>query len=193
MKVAYIRVSTKEQNTARQDLVFNNMEIDKIFSEKISGKNTNRPQLKAMLEYVREKDILYIESLSRLGRSTKDLIEIVEQLNKKQVQLVSLKENIDTTSPTGKLMFHIFASLAEFERDTLKQRQQEGIEIAKKQGKFKGRQPIKINNNEFESIYNKWKNGDLTAVEAQKALKLKPNTFYRRVKSYERNKGLSNQ
>jgi DNA invertase Pin-like site-specific DNA recombinase len=187
MKVGYIRVSTKEQNTARQDEAFTSLGLDKIYSEKISGKNTKRPQLQAMLSYVREGDTLYIESLSRLGRSTKDLIDIVEQLNEKNVQLVSLKESIDTTTPTGKLMFHIFASLAEFERDTLKQRQLEGIAIAKKEGKFKGRTKINVNEKLFIEVYNIWKSGSITAVEAQKRLKLKPNTFYRRIQKYERN------
>lgn len=189
MKVGYIRVSTKEQNTIRQESAFDKLNLDKIFMEKISGKDTNRPQLNDMLNYVRDEDVLYIESLSRLGRSTKDLINIVEKLNEKNVQLVSLKESIDTTTPAGKLMFHIFASLAEFERETIKQRQQEGIEEAKKLGKFKGRKPIEIDDKMFERLYNKWKSGEIKAVEVMKELKLKPNTFYRKVRSYE--KGLS--
>jgi DNA invertase Pin-like site-specific DNA recombinase len=184
MKVGYIRVSTEEQKTARQDNALNGL-VDKVYSESISGKNTNRPQLKAMLEYVREGDILYIESLSRLGRSTKDLINIVEELNNNNVQLISLKENVDTTTPQGKLMFHIFASLAEFERETIKQRQLEGIIEAKKNGVYKGRQEIKVDDNKFIEVYNKWKNGKLKAVEAMKTLELKANTFYRRVKRYE--------
>lgn len=185
MKVGYIRVSTEQQNTARQDSMLNDM-VDKIFTEKISGKNTNRPKLIEMLNFIRENDILYIESLSRLGRSTKDLIQIVEQLDNKGVQLISLKEKIDTTTPQGKLMFHIFASLAEFERDTMKQRQKEGIEEAKKAGKYKGRIPIYVDDKIFEKLYTSWKSGELKAVQVMKDLNLKPNTFYRRVKEYEK-------
>jgi len=192
VKVGYIRVSTKEQNTARQDNAFSKLELDKIFTEKISGKNRKRPQLEAMLSYIREGDSLYIESLSRLGRSTKDLINIVEELEAKNVQIISLKENIDTNTPAGKLMFHIFASLAEFERDTIKQRQAEGIEEAKKLGKFKGRKKITIDEKMFEKYYNKWKiEKEITAVQAKKELGLKHNTFYRRVADYERKKGIS--
>jgi DNA invertase Pin-like site-specific DNA recombinase len=192
VKVGYIRVSTKEQNTARQDNAFSKLELDKIFTEKISGKNRKRPQLEAMLSYIREGDSLYIESLSRLGRSTKDLINIVEELEAKNVQIISLKENIDTNTPAGKLMFHIFASLAEFERDTIKQRQAEGIEEAKKLGKFRGRKKITIDEKMFEKYYNKWKiEKEITAVQARKELGLKRNTFYRRVADYERKKGIS--
>jgi DNA invertase Pin-like site-specific DNA recombinase len=192
VKVGYIRVSTKEQNTARQDSAFSKLELDKIFTEKISGKNRKRPQLEAMLNYIREGDSLYIESLSRLGRSTKDLINIVEELETKNVQIISLKENIDTNTPAGKLMFHIFASLAEFERDTIKQRQAEGIEEAKKLGKFRGRKKITIDEKMFEKYYNKWKiEKEITAVQARKELGLKRNTFYRRVADYERKKGIS--
>jgi DNA invertase Pin-like site-specific DNA recombinase len=187
MKVAYIRVSTKDQNTARQDEVFKEMGITKIFSEKISGKNANRPELKLMLDYVREGDVLFVESFSRLGRSTRDLIEIVDQLNKKSVQLVSLKEKIDTTTPAGKLMFHIFASLSEFEREVLKQRQKEGIELAKKAGKYKGRKPIPINFEKFKNVYEEWKSGKIKAVEAMKKINLQKSTFYRIVKKYEKN------
>jgi DNA invertase Pin-like site-specific DNA recombinase len=187
MKVAYIRVSTKEQNTARQDEVFGEMGIDKIFTEKISGKNRNRPQLNAMLEYVRENDVLYIESLSRLGRSTKDLIEIVEELTRKKVQLISLKENIDTTSPTGKLMFHIFASLAEFERDTLKQRQREGIEIAKRKGRFTGKRAQKLPKN-FGKIYELWKNKIITYQEAIRRSGMAKSSFYKMAQRYKEEK-----
>jgi DNA invertase Pin-like site-specific DNA recombinase len=187
MKVAYIRVSTKEQNTARQDEVFKEMGIDKIFSEKISGKNTNRPQLNAMLEFVREDDILYIESLSRLGRSTKDLIEIVEELTRKKVQLVSLKENIDTTNAAGKLMFHMFASLAEFERDTLRQRQKEGIAIAKRKGRFTGKRAQKISEN-FKKIYELWEKEIITGKEAVKKSNLPKSTFYKLAKRYKEEK-----
>ena len=109
-KIGYIRVSTEHQETARQQEIMCDYQVDRIFSEKISGANKDRPQLKAMLDYVREGDTLYIESISRLGRSTKDLLNIIDTLTDKGVTLVSHKENIDTDTPTGKFMLTVFAA-----------------------------------------------------------------------------------
>lgn len=185
MKIGYIRVSTEQQHTDRQDTIMQRYEVEKVFSEKISGKNTYRPQLKEMLSFIRSGDTLVIESYSRLARSTADLIKLVEVLHEKGVNLISDKEHINTTTPQGKLMFTIFAGLAEFERDCLLERQREGIAEAKKQGKYKGRQPIKINVQQFEYVYKRWKNKEMTARQAMSELGIKPDTFYRRVKAYE--------
>lgn len=159
--------------------------IDKVFMEKISGKDTNRPQLKAMIEYVRDGDVLYIESISRLARSTRDLLKIVDTLNEKGVQLVSSKENIDTTTPTGRFVLSVFAALSELEREQTLLRQREGIEIAKAQGKYKGRQPVSYDKQKMEALYPDWKTGKLSAVDYAKQLGLKKNTFYRRLKEYQ--------
>ena len=137
-KIGYIRVSTEHQETARQQEIMCGYQVDRIFSEKLSGANTDRPQLRAMLDYVREGDTLYIESISRLGRSTKDLLNIIDTLTGKGVTLISHKENIDTDTPTGKFMLTVFAALSQLEREQLKQRQREGIEIAKAQGQVHG-------------------------------------------------------
>lgn len=120
-KIGYIRVSTEHQEIARQQEIMDNYKVDRIFSEKLSGANTDRPQLKAMLDYVREGDILYVESISRLGRSTRDLLNIIDTLSNKGVTLISYKENIDT--PSGKFMLTMFAALSQLEREQLKQRQ----------------------------------------------------------------------
>lgn len=182
MKVAYIRVSTEEQNTARQDAMMQEQGVEKVFTEKISGKNMERPQLQAMFDYVREGDVVYVESYSRLARSTSDLLNIVEQLTKKGAGFVSLHENFDTTTPQGRLMLTIFAGLAAFEREQLLQRQREGIAQAKERGAYKGRQPIIVDEDSFTREVKAWRAGDQTATAAMKKLGLKPNTFYRRVK-----------
>lgn len=144
MKVAYVRVSTIEQHEQRQIEALKQHGIEKWFMEKVSGKDTNRPQLKAMLDFVREGDTVYIHDFSRLARSTKDLLELVELLNQKKVTLVSNKENLDSGTATGKLMITMIAAINEFERENLLERQREGIAIAKEQGKFKGGQVKKI-------------------------------------------------
>ena len=137
MKVAYIRVSTIEQNEDRQVKAIEPFMIDKGYIEKVSGNDTNRPKLREMLDFVREGDTVYIHDFSRLARSTKDLLEIVDLLSQKGVILHSNKENIDTSTPTGKLMLTMIGAIAEFERQNLLERQREGIAIAKAKGKFK--------------------------------------------------------
>lgn len=164
---------------------------NRIFSEKISGATSDRPQFKAMLDYVREGDTLYVESISHLGRSTNDLLNIIETLTDKGVTLVSHKESIDTNTPMGKFMLTVFAALSQFEREQIKQRQREGIEIAKAQGKYKGRKPISIDWSKFEKLYSEWKSGTITAREFQRRIDLKSNTFYRRVREYEDMHGIT--
>ena len=138
MNIAYVRVSTVEQNEDRQIEALQKHNIEKWFTEKVSGKNTNRPQLKAMLDFAREGDIIFIHDFSRLARSTKDLLDIVDQLNNKGIHLVSNKESIDTSTPQGKLMLTMIGAIYEFERTNLLERQKEGIAIAKRKGIYKG-------------------------------------------------------
>ena len=184
-KIGYIRVSTEHQETTRQEAIMEQYQVEKVFAEKMSGKNTNRPELKAMLDYVREGDTLYIESISRLGRSTRDLLNIIDVLQKKGVTLVSSKENIDTNTPQGRFVLSIFAALSELEREQTLQRQREGIAIAKTQGKYKGRKPIPIDWLKFGQLYEQWKSGTITAVWFQKEMGRRANTFYRRLREYE--------
>lgn len=183
-RIKYIRVSTEEQNTARQEA--DTEKYDKIFIDKASGKDTKRPQLEKMMEYVREGDIVVAESYSRFARNTKDLLTLIEQLDAKGVSFISQKEQIDTSTPQGRLMLTIFAGLAQFEREQLLQRQAEGIAIAKQAGKYKGRQPIKVDEVIFGNVYREWKDGIITARVAMEKMALKPNTFYRRVAEYEK-------
>ena len=184
--IAYIRVSTKEQNTGRQheDFTAKGIVLDKVFEEKLSGKNTDRPQLQAMLAYLREGDTLYVESFSRLARSTRDLLNIVNTLNEKGVSFVSLKENIDTTTPNGKFMLTVFAGLYELERDNILERQREGIDLALKEGRPYGR-PSATLSSTFSKNYQLWKQGELKAVDFMKRENIPKSTFYKLVKRYE--------
>ena len=180
MKIGYIRVSTTEQNTIRQEVLLKEFGVDELFIDKASGKSTDRPELKRMLTYVRQGDTVIVESISRFARNTRDLLELIEQLTAKHVEFISKKEAIDTTTPTGKFMLTIFGAVAELEREYILQRQDEGIAIAKEQGKYKGRKPIV--HPEFDKVVSKWKSGNMTAVEAMRRLDMKPSTFYRKVR-----------
>lgn len=172
MKVAYVRVSTAEQNESRQLEALNKYGIDKWFTEKISAKDTNRPQLQAMLDFVREGDTIYIHDFSRLARSTKDLLEITDQLQQKKVNLVSNKENLDSSTPTGKLMLTMIAAINEFERQNLLERQREGIAIAKREGKFKGGQVKRIEEKDFVKYYEQYKSREINKGQLAAALKI---------------------
>ncbi len=184
-KIGYIRVSTIEQETARQEELLQGYKLDKVFMEKASGKNTDRPELRKMLDYLREDDILYVESISRLSRSIRDLLSIVDTLNEKKVQLVVVKENIDTTTPQGRFVLSIFAALSELEREQILQRQREGIAIAKAQGKYAGKQFKHIDEEIFERSYKKWKTDEITARRFAKLVGLTTNSLYRRIKRFE--------
>lgn len=185
LKIGYIRVSTVEQNIARQEVIMKKLDVEKIFIDKISGKNKERPMLKEMMDFVRSGDIVVVESISRFARNTRDLLELVDQLVAKGVQFVSMKERIDTSTPSGKFMLTVFGAVAQLERDYILQRQKEGIAIAKVNGKYQGRK--KIRNDRFDEIYEKWKNNEMTAVQAMKLLNYSKTTFYRRVKEMKEN------
>lgn len=180
MKVAYIRVSTAEQNEARQIEAMKNIGIERFFAEKVSAKNVkDREQLKRMLDFVREGDEVYISDFSRLSRSVQDLLKIVELLKEKGVRLISLKESLDSDTATGKLMLTMIGAIAEFERQNMLDRQREGIEIAKALHKYHGRGKIQLDN--WDEIYEQWRAKKITATEAHKILGISRGTFYNRV------------
>ena len=154
--------------------------VDEVYIDRMSGKNTNRPELQRMMEYVRCGDTVIVESISRFARNTRDLLDLVERLTAKGVAFVSKKEAIDTTTPTGKFMLTIFGAVAELEREYILQRQREGIAIAKEQGKYTGRKTAQPPG--FERVVAQWRRGEMTAVEAMRTLKLSKTTFYRKVK-----------
>lgn len=180
MKIGYIRVSTQEQNTVRQEALMESLGLDEVYIDRMSGKSTDRPELKKMMEYVRHGDTVIVEAISRFARNTRDLLELVERLTSKGVEFVSKKEAIDTTTPSGKFMLTIFGAVAELEREYILQRQSEGIAIAKSQGRYRGRKPIERPN--LDQVTALWRSGEITAREAMRRLDMKPSTFYRKVK-----------
>ena len=191
--IAYVRVSTVEQNEARQIEGLEKHDIDKWFTEKVSGKNTDRPQLQAMLDYVREGDTVFIHDFSRLARSTKDLLEIVEFLSCKGVHLVSNKENIDSSTPTGKLMLTMIGAIAEFERTNLLERQREGIAIQKEldkkrkaeDRKYKGRKAVSIDKDTWNKHYSMYLARELTKVQLANELGVSRPTLDKLIKEHK--------
>ena len=177
MRIAYIRVSTEEQNEARQTEALSKYNIEKWYIDKVSGKNTNRPELRQMLEYAREGDTIYIHDFSRLARSTTDLLELVDGFEKKGITLISNKENIDTSTPTGKLMLTMIAAINEFERANLLERQREGIAIAKRNGIYKGRKPKE--RLDFEQYYQRYLDKEINKAEFAKVLGVSRTTLYK--------------
>lgn len=162
MKVGYIRVSTEEQNTERQEALMRELGAGKVFMEKATGNTReDRAQLEAMLQYVREGDVVVAESISRIARNTKDLLDIVERQEYKGVDFISKKEAIDTKTPSGKFMLTVFGAIAQLEREYILDRQREGIEIARQKGKYKGRKPVAIDEGRFMEVYGRWKSGSI--------------------------------
>lgn len=180
MMIGYIRVSTQEQNEERQTMLMKEHGVEKIFLDKLSGKDTKRPELNAMISFARAGDVVVVESISRFARNTKDLLNLIELLTEKNVGFVSMKENIDTSTPTGKFMLAVFGAVAELERAYILQRQREGIEVAKEKGIYKGRKKVMPDN--FDKVYDKWQRGEVTATAAMRQLNMSKSTFYRRAK-----------
>ena len=186
----YIRVSSKEQNTIRQEVKAKeyNIPMECVYIEKVSGKNvTDRPVLTNLMASIKNGDKLIVDSISRFARNTKDLLELVEQLNSKGIIFISLKEAIDTTTPTGVFMLTVFGAVAQLERDYLKDRQMEGITIAVTEGRYKGRKPIgypKL----WERYYKMMQDGDISGVDVMKILDLKKTTFYKLINQYAEGK-----
>lgn len=191
MKVGYIRVSTEEQNTIRQEILMKDLGVERVYMDKASSKSrTGRPQLEAMMDFVREGDVVIVESISRFARSTRDLLTLVEQLTEKGVGFVSQKESIDTNTPQGKFMLTVFGAMAELEREQTLQRQREGIAAAKAAGKYKGRKPIEIEDSLVKSVHDQWYKREITTSHAVKLLNVSSRTFYRRMWAYEDSAGI---
>lgn len=200
MIVGYVRVSTRDQNEARQFEALKPYNCERIYHEKISGKNTERPELQAMLNFVREGDTVVCESFSRLARSTVDLLTITSGFEKKGIKFISTKENIDTSTPTGRLMLTFLAAIAQFERELILERQGEGIVLRKEEDRqrkeqglepltYKGRKRLQYDPERFKIEVELVEQGKQTHETAAKNLgfidqdgKLKMRTYFRRVK-----------
>jgi len=193
MKIyGYIRVSSTDQNEDRQTDAMNALGIssERIFLEKQSGKNTKRPQLLLLMDTVQKGDKVIVESISRFARNTRDLLELAEQLTTKGVEFVSQKENIDTTTPTGKFMLTVFGAVAELEHGYILQRQAEGIASAKARGKHLGR-PIKKAPGDFGNLVKAWEHKEIPLSKVLKQCGgISAATFYRRLAEYRLLKGL---
>ena len=203
MKLGYMRVSSKDQLLVRQEVLMENLKVDKVFLEKVSGKNTNRPELQKMLNYIdiirdinRDEEItVVVESISRFARNTRDLLELIELLQKKKVEFVSMKESIDTKTPTGKFMLTVFAAVAELEREYTLQRAREGIEampidpktgkkISLRNGRPTGRPTREFPKN-WEKIYQDYKNKEYSVQELSRMCNIPRSSFYVLIKKWE--------
>lgn len=188
MKIGYVRVSTVEQNEARQVEALEKLGVQKIYIEKKSGKNLDRPVLQEMLDFIREGDTVYVHDLSRISRSLTDLLNLVELLQKKKVHFISNKEQVDTTTPTGRLFLSIVGAINEFERTNLLERQREGIAIAKRVGKYKGRKPRTLDH--VAELYNMWIRREKSKAEIARDYQISRPTLDRLFKEYEKSQAL---
>ena len=186
MNIGYVRVSTVDQNEARQIEALKKYDIEKWYSEKVSGKDLNRPELQKMLDFAREGDTIFIHDFSRISRSVKDLLSLIDLLEAKKVHLVSVKENLDTSTPAGRLMLTMIGAINEFERANLLERQAEGIAIAKAKGKYKGRKAIEINEAFIEG-YNKYFARKLSKSALAKELGVSRPTLDKLINEYNNN------
>jgi len=183
MKIGYVRVSTPEQNTMRQTELMKELGVEKVFVDKASGKNMHRRELSRMIDFAREGDTIIVESISRFARNTRDFLALISMLSEKNVTFISKKESIDTQSKAGKFMMTVFAAVAELEREYLIERQQEGIKIAKAQGKYKGRKPDELPG--FEQLLEQTRRGEISVAAAVKKLGTSKSTWYRHVRALE--------
>ena len=186
MRIGYARVSTAEQHVERQQQILQELGAEKTFVDVCSGKNTDRPALKEMLDFIRADDIVIVESISRLARCTKDLLWLIDTFIELGVGFISQKEALDLSSDTGRFMVTIFGAISELERSFILARQREGIEIAKLAGVFKGRKPI---NCDFDTVYRQVELGKISATEAFRQLNVSKSTYYRRVRERQRSAG----
>lgn len=178
MKIGYARVSTLDQNHEVQIEALKKAGCDRIFAEKVSGKSRKRPELLKMLEHIRSDDVLIVTKLDRLARSVSDLVAIMAELKEKEAGFLSLAENMDLSSPQGRLQMNLFASIAEFERDLIVQRTNEGLAHARARGRVGGRRPS-LSDLQKETLIKSLERKELSIKECAKAFKVSETTIKR--------------
>lgn len=187
-RLAYIRVSTADQNIARQQDILKDYNIDKYFVDKISGSKLERPELDNLLSYCREDDTVYVCSIDRLARNVKHLYSLVEDLKDKRVNIHFIKENLvfncNEKTPMSNLLLAVLGAIAEFERELIKERQKEGILIAKKKGKYLGKQP-KLNKEQIDKLVYDFKNTRISKTALAKKYNLSRKTLYDYLDKYK--------
>lgn len=186
MNIGYIRVSTIDQNIDRQMEALKQYRLDKVFIDRCSGKNTERPEFNNMMQYLRDGDTLYVQSFDRLSRNIVDLLNTINKLNSKNIRLISLKESFDLTSPTGRLILEIIGAISQFERENLLERQREGIAIAKQKGVYKGRKPNVYEGSFKNDVLNDVIAKKISVSEAARLLGVTRATVYNYLKQYKR-------
>ena len=184
MIIMYQRISNPQQNLTSQEELKEKYKVEKVYTDDCTTKDNNRPELDRMIDFLREGDVVLVESISRLAFNVKDLLSIVEKFKEKGVQFISVKENIDTSTDTGKFCLDLFESLSELEKEAIKEKQAEGIALAKERGVYKGRTPMEIDENKFKTMCEEWKTGKRTATSIQKEFDITGTTFYRWIKEY---------
>jgi DNA invertase Pin-like site-specific DNA recombinase len=189
MKIGYARVSTQDQDLAMQLDALSNAGCKNIYQEKYTGSTKERPELQKMLEQLREEDVVVIWKLDRLARSLKDLVSLVNEIQERGGALNSLNDRIDTTTPHGKFTFHIFAALAEFERDIISERTKAGLAAARARGRKGGRPKGLSKKAQHTAIIAEklYQEKELTVKEICEQLSISKGTFY----NYLRNRGVS--
>ena len=185
MRIGYARVSTTEQHVERQQQILQELGAEKTFVDVCSGKNTDRPALKEMLDFIRADDIVIVESISRLCRNVRDLLEIIDKFQQLSVVFISQKESLDTSTDTGRFMLTIFGAVSELERSYILSRQREGIELAKAKGVYKGRKPIDCP--DFDKVYEQVQSGVIPATHGFELLGISKSSWYRRVREKQQN------
>lgn len=181
MKIGYARVSTSDQNFELQQDALEKAECQKIFYETASGGKTDRPELLKLMEQIRKGDIVVVYKFDRLGRSIKHLLEVVEELNKRQIGLQSISDHIDTTTPQGRLFFNISASFAEFEKDLIRERTKAGLEAARARGRKGGRRRGMTKEAEQKAILAEiyYKEGKMSIIQIAKEIEISKMTLYK--------------
>ena len=191
MRIGYLRVQDNSESENVHTEIVEKLNVEKVFVEKTNQENDESPQLMKALEYLRTGDVFVVREFAEIASSMAELLNIVEELAQKQVGFVSLKEKIDASLPGGGAVMNVFTAISQFDYDMKKERQRKGIELAKSEGKYKGRKAIEVDEERFELLYNAWQAGKSTPKIMMNELNLKPATFWRKVKGYREKHGIT--